>query len=401
MAIRTYFSRRTGWDTRESLLARELRVRLVGGLSVLDLTVSNPTHAGFAYDEPAVLRALGSPESLSYEPDPKGIPQAREAVAEYYRETTGGAADPDPAQVVLTTSTSEAYSYLFRLLCDAGDEVLIARPSYPLFDFLARLDDVQLTAYPLFYDHGWHLDTAALRAVVTPRTRAVALVHPNNPTGHFTGAPERRELESICEEHGLALIVDEVFLDYPLAGHAGESFAKGPHPVLTFVLSGLSKVAGLPQMKAAWITGFGPGPDLATALERLEVIADTFLSMNAPVQHALGPWLAGRQGIQAQIARRTAANLAALDALLAGQELISRQELEAGWYATLRVPALMDGEELAARLVRERGISVHPGEFFGFSRGGYVVVSLLTPESSLATGVAGILRFFRDLSIQS
>ena len=201
---------------------------------------------------------------------------AREAISLYYRDH-GTTVDPD--QIFLTTSTSEAYSFLFRLLCDPGDEVLIGQPGYPLFDFLARLDDVRLVAYELFYDHGWHLDLESLRRRITPRTRAITLVHPNNPTGHFTAPAERAAIEELCREHGLALIVDEVFLDYAHPGCEGvKSFATGSHAVPTFVLSGLSKVAALPQMKAAWIACFAE-PE---ALQRLEIISDTFLSMSAP-----------------------------------------------------------------------------------------------------------------------
>ena len=198
--------------------------------------------------------------------------------------------------MVLTTSTSEGYGYLFRLLCDAGDEVLVAQPSYPLFDFLADLEDVRLRTYPLFYDHGWWIDFAELERRIGPRTKAIVVVHPNNPTGHATGARERQRLEEICARHGLALIVDEVFLDYPLGEEGLVSFAVGPHPVLTFCLSGMSKIAGLPQMKVGWIVGLGPEVDRLEAMGRLEVIADTFLSMNAPVQVALPVWLAGRAG---------------------------------------------------------------------------------------------------------
>ncbi len=199
---------------------------------------------------------------------------------------------------MLTTSTSEGYGYLFRLLCDAGDEVLVAQPSYPLFDFLADLEDVKLRPYPLFYDYGWWIDFAELERRIRPRTRAIVVVHPNNPTGHGTKAAEREKLQEICARHGLALIVDEVFLDYSLHRADSEelvSFAVGPHPVLTFVLSGMSKIAGLPQMKAAWIAGLGPETVRREAMGRLEVIADTFLSMNAPVQRALPSWLEGRR----------------------------------------------------------------------------------------------------------
>jgi aspartate/methionine/tyrosine aminotransferase len=316
---------------------------------------------------------------------------ARQAVAAYYRDHSAAI---DPEHIFLTTSTSEAYSYLFRLLADGGDEILIAQPSYPLFDFLAQLEDVRLVPYPLFYDHGWHLDVEALRRKIGPHTRAIALVHPNNPTGHFTKATERGELELLCAEHGLALIVDEVFLDYAFENGEAMSFAARPHPVLTFVLSGLSKIAALPQMKSAWIAGFGPSLELAVALDRLEVIADTFLAMNAPIQCAMPAWLTGRGAMQQQIKRRLKENLAALDATLAAQALVTRLDVEAGWYATLRVPALVPDEDLAIRLVHEHGVFVHPGSSFGFADSGFLVVSLLTPPAEFLAGVQTIAGLF-------
>ena len=390
----------------ETRLACALRERRAAGLPVLDLTASNPTQCGFAYDEAGILAALGDREALVYDPEPRGMPRAREAVCRYY---AGRGAQAGAERVFLTTSTSEAYSWLLRLLCDAGDEVLIAQPSYPLFDFLAQIEDVRLVAYPLVYDHGWQIDFAELRARVTARTKAIAVVHPNNPTGHFTKETERRELERICEEHGLALIVDEVFLDYGFAGHEARSFAAGEHTCLTFVLSGISKIAALPQMKAAWICAFGPERELKEALGRLEVVADTFLSMNAPVQCALPAWLAGSEGmrhptaptagavgtpVREQIRARTRGNLAVLDQILLQNRAVTRLEVEAGWYAVLRVPALGSDEDLAVRLVEERGVSVHPGYFFGFAGEGWLVVSLLTPEDEFRRGVEGICGMF-------
>jgi aspartate/methionine/tyrosine aminotransferase len=371
--------------------ALRLRSGRAAGLEILDLTASNPTRCGFAYDEAGILAALGDREALVYDPEPRGMLRAREAVCRYYAERK---ARVIAERIFLTTSTSEAYSWLFRLLCDAGDEVLIAQPSYPLFDFLAQIEDVRLVTYPLVYDHGWQIDFAELRARVTPRTKAIAVVHPNNPTGHFTKEAERRELEGICAEHGLALIVDEVFLDYAMSGFEARSFASGTHSVLTFVLSGISKIVALPQMKAAWIAAFGPRRELKEALGRLEVVADTFLSMNTPVQCALPAWLAGSEGMQEQIRARTQGNLAVLDQLLLQNRFVTRLEVEAGWYAVLRVPALGSDEGLAVRLVEERGVSVHPGYFFGFAGDGWLVVSLLTPEAEFRRGVEGICGMF-------
>jgi alanine-synthesizing transaminase len=384
------FSARTSWDLSETELSRAVRERRAMGLPLYDLTASNPTRCGFNYDDAAILAPLAQPEALLYDPNPRGMPAARAAVCRYYADH---GAQLDPANVFLTPSTSEAYSYLFRVLCDPGDEVLIAQPSYPLFDFLAQIENVSLVPYPLFYDHGWHLDAAALRERITPRTRAIALVNPNNPTGHFTRVAERRELEAICEEHGLALIVDEVFLDYRLGGEAGPSFVCSDHPVLTFVLSGLSKIAALPQMKAAWIATFGPEAALSPALERIEVVADTFLSMNAPVQCALPNWLERRGGIQWQILERVRRNLARLDRELAGSQ-VSRLEVEGGWYAVLRIPAIERDEEVAVRLVRDFGVEVHPGHFFGLPDSGWLVLSLLAKEAECTVGYQAIASIF-------
>lgn len=389
-----HFARRTDWDLTASETARALEEARSSGQAICNLTVSNPTICGFQYNEAGILAALSEPAAFDYEPDPRGLLKAREAVCGYYASHS---ARLKPEQLILTTSTSEAYSFLFRLLCDPEDEILIAQPSYPLFDFLAQLSDLRLVPYPIFYDHGWQIDFAGLRQRITPRTRAIALVHPNNPTGHYTSAAERVQLEQLCAEHGLALIVDEVFLDYPLNGQTPQTFAAGDHPALTFVLSGLSKISGLPQMKAAWIAAFGPGREVASALDRLEVIADTYLSMNAPVQHALPSWLAGRSLVQEQILSRCRANLATLDHLLAKHSLVTRLEVQAGWYAVLRVPALIDDEELAATLIRERDVAVHPGQFFAFSGRGWLVVSLLAPQRCFSRGIDSICKHFNEI----
>jgi aspartate/methionine/tyrosine aminotransferase len=318
---------------------------------------------------------------------------AREAVCGYYADH---GAHVDPEQVVLTTSTSEGYSWLFRLLCDPGDDVLIAQPSYPLFDLLATMDDVRLVPYALLYDpggsHGWSLDMHALRERITPRARAIIVVHPNNPTGHFTTAAERAALTEMCREHGLALIVDEVFLDYSFPGHrAQESFARGGEGALTFVLSGLSKIAALPQMKASWIVCRGPEAVRKEAMRRLEIIADTFLSMNAPVQHALPGWLRGRDSIQRQIRERVQQNLQALDAALEAEDKMARLACEGGWYATLRTPSYANGEALAVRMMERHGAAVHPGSFFGFREQNRLVLSLLPEPGVFREGVATVI----------
>ncbi len=367
-----------------------MTARRDAGLPVLDLTASNPTRCGLPVG--VSLAELASPGALDYDPQAYGQMQAREAVCEYYRQRNAAL---DPRNVCLTASTSEGYSFLFRLLCNPCDEVLIATPSYPLFDYLAALDDVRLVSYPLLYDHGWQIEPGAIESRITPRTRAIALVHPNNPTGHFAGEAERAMLEAICVRHSLALIVDEVFLDYAWPGVSPvRSFAAGFNPALTFVLSGLSKVAALPQMKLSWLVIGGPEPLREEARARLEVTADTFLSVNAPVQQALPGWLAGCDTMQAAIKNRVAGNLRSLDEALSGSTA-SRLIGEGGWYAVLRTPALMPDEEFALALLEHTGVLVHPGAAFGFAEAGWIVVSLL-PEPEVFQ--EGLKLFINHLS---
>lgn len=375
------FSQRTAWDLGESAFAAAVRrARLTArraGRGLIDLTVSNPTVCGFTYDAAAMTAPLAAAEGLVYDPDPRGMRSARNAVASYYADH--GAA-VDPGALVLTTSTSEGYAHLFRLLCDAGDDVLVAQPSYPLFEFLADLHDVRLRNYPLFHDYGWWIDFAELERRIGPRTRAILVVHPNNPTGHWTGAAERLRLRQICGRHGLALIVDEVFLDYPLDEAARQpSFTAEDADVLTFVLSGMSKIAALPQMKVAWLLTLGPEGPRQEALRRLEVIADTFLSVNAPMQHALPAWLASRGDLRRQILSRVRRNLAT-----ARNSDVPMLQVDAGWSAVLRVAAP------AEILLEERAVVTHPGAFYGMGETNRIVVSLLTPESDFAEGLRRI-----------
>lgn len=385
------FSQRTNWNLEENAYSRVVRRHRERGQPLLDLTISNPTVCGFRYDEAAILRALASSAGLRYDPEPRGLVSARAAVVEYYREKNPRAA-LDPERVILTTGTSEAYSFLFRLLCEPGDEILVAQPSYPLVDFLAAIHDVKLCAFPLVYDHGWQFDFPALRQGISSRTRAILLVHPNNPTGHFISCAEAELISAICSEHDLALVVDEVFLDYELG--VAEDHKKrhgtwmGNVEALTFVLSGLSKIAALPQMKVGWVTASGPEGLVEDAMARLEIIADTYLSLNAPIQHALPELLAQRRAIQPQILSRIKVNLGQLDQQLARQHSISRLKIEGGWYAVLRVPARQSDEELAIRLIEEQSVLVHPGHFYEFAHDGYLVISLLTRVEEFAEGIA-------------
>jgi aspartate/methionine/tyrosine aminotransferase len=384
------FAQRTNWDLAANRLSATLTQHRAAGKPLLDLTVSNPTDCGFAYDNDAILDALRNPESLKYEPVARGLASARTAVAEYYAERAARVSIDD---IFLTTSTSEAYSYAFRLLCNPGDELLIPAPSYPLFDFLADIQDVKLVRYPLLYDHGWQIDFHALEHAITPRTCGLIVVHPNNPTGHFAKRAEIEKLNSICSEHNLAIIADEVFLDFSLNADRPPSFA-GNQEALTFTMSGLSKICGLPQMKAAWLAVSGPQKIKSEALARLEVIGDTYLSMNGPVQLAMPAFLAGRRSFQSQLLTRIQRNLAELDRQLAGQEVCNRLAVEGGWYAVLRVPATRSDEDLALALLSDKNVYVHPGHFFDFPHDGYLVVSLISPEIIFSQGLDRLLMLF-------
>jgi alanine-synthesizing transaminase len=385
------FSSRTNWHLAPNSLSRALHEVRASGQEIFDLTISNPTEAGVCPDAGTVLGALVNPAALRYDPQPRGLLEARNAVCRYYREAHR-VFDIDPQRIVLTTSTSEAYSYVFRLLCNPGDEILVPKPSYPLFEFLADLSDVKLVPYPLIYDHGWQIDFDSLYKAATPRSRAVILVHPNNPTGSYVSQSETVALNGFCRDRGTALIVDEVFLDYAHDGEPRPSFAANAD-ALTFTLSGISKISALPQMKLAWVTASGPQKAVDDAGERLEVIADTFLSMNAPVQLAAPVFLELRKSIQPVLLDRLRANLAELDRQLPAHPACTRLQVEGGWYAVLRVPALGSDEDLAIRLLRQAQVSVHPGHFYDFAADGYLVLSLITEAEIFRMGMARLLDF--------
>jgi len=381
------FAKRTNWNLTPNRLSEALAAHRATGKPLIDLTVSNPTECGFEYDSAAILDTLRNPAALAYEPNPRGLDSARRAVACYYADRGENISVED---IFLTTSTSEAYSYIFRTLCDPGDELLIPSPSYPLFDFLAEIQDVNLVRYPLVYDDGWQIDFHALEQAITPRTRGVIVVHPNNPTGHFVKRAEIMKLNSICSAREMAIIADEVFLDFAFEGERPASFAAN-RGAPTFTLSGLSKICGLPQMKAAWLIASGPQEWKREALARLEVIADTYLSVNAPVQLAIPKFLELRHAFQKQVIERVRRNLGELDRQLAAQQSVSRLKVEGGWCAVLRVPATGSDEDLAIDLLTTQGVSAHPGHFYEFPSDGHVVLSLLTPNEIFGGGTKRLL----------
>lgn len=384
------FAKRTNWNLEVNRLSAALAARRAAGKPLIDMTASNPTECGFQYDEEAILNALRNPEALNYEPNPRGLEVARSAVAKYYAEHGAAISIED---IFLTTSTSEAYTYVFRTLCDPEDELLIPEPSYPLFEFLADIQDVRLARYPLVYDYGWQIDFHALENAITPRTRGVIVVHPNNPTGHFCKPGEMRKLNEICARSEIAIIADEVFLDFALKQTQPATFAANAG-ALTFTMSGLSKICGLPQMKAAWLSVSGPDPRKPEALARLEVIADTYLSMNASIQWAMPVLLKQREVFQSQALARIRENLSELDKQLAVQKSCSRLEVEGGWNAVIRVPVKAADEDLAIELLDSKGVYVHPGHFYEFPSEGYLVVSLITPKKEFSAGLQQLFLLF-------
>ena len=382
------FSKRIRWDLEENDLARALARKRAAGALVLDLTESNPTRAGFPYPSAEIRKSFDPEALLEYVPDPRGGKAARKAVSDYYRER---GADVPPEDIFLTASTSEAYGFLFKLLCDAGDEVLVPRPSYPLFDFLAALDEVEPVSYPLRFDGAWHVDFGTLAALVSERTRAVVAVHPNNPTGSYVSSEDRERLLEL----GLPLLMDEVFLDFPLSQTAAAETFAGSTRGLVFVLSGLSKLAGLPQMKLGWIVAAGDREKRTEAALRLEHIADSYLSVGAPVQVAAPELLRLAPGIRRVISERTMRNLDALKREAAATPAATLSIPEGGWYAALRLPAVRSSEEWALSLLEQESVYLHPGSFFGFDVEAYLVVSLLTPTVVFDEGIRRVLRVGR------
>ena len=389
------FSRRIPAPREPNALGRAFSEARASGRQVINLAESNPTRVGAALPADLVLPALARSESLSYEPDPRGLPTARSAVASWYASR---GTSVDPSDIFLAASTSEAYGWLFKLLADPGDSVLVPKPGYPLFEYLSGLEGVEAVPYPLEYRHpaGWDVDLDSLEAALKARRpKAVVLIHPNNPTGSFIGRRERRRILDLCGEAGTAVIADEVFLPYPLEDPAEPSFA-GESEVPCFVLNGLSKLLGLPQMKLGWIVLAGPASYRADAAGRLEIIADTYLSTGAPILNAAGELLPLAAGFTEELRERLLANLGCLRKALEGEGSPYRVlRCSGGWTAVLELPRVLPEEDLALGLLREEGVFAHPGYFFDFPREAFLALSLLPRPEDFREGT-GRLRAFLD-----
>lgn len=370
------FSARTDWDFGPNALTLAVSGRRTRGEPVLDWTLSNPTLCGFPYAADVIRAALASPASLRYDPDSQGLRESREAISVWYahRGVVVG-----PGAIFLTAGSSEAYSWLFRLLCDAGDDVLIPKPGYPLFDDLARLNDVRLVPYRLRYDGLWHVDLETIQRGFSWRSRAIVIIHPNNPTGNYLSFAEREWLCRFAASHDLALIVDEVFWTFPFEGGAPPPSMHGCDAPLTFVINGLSKLAGLPQMKLGWVAVSGESRRVEKASSRLAMIGDTYLSVNTPVQAGLGEILEHSSNLTESIRLRAVANHRHMRDRLRGTG-ITLLGAEGGWNAILRMPGTRTDGEWALQLLERFGLLTYPGHFFDLEGGVFLVVSLIVEE---------------------
>ncbi|MDI6766885.1 MAG: pyridoxal phosphate-dependent aminotransferase [Bacteroidota bacterium] len=398
------FSERTNWHRQQNKLTELHDSLRKSGRDILDLTVSNPTECGFQYPEKEILTAISNPSSLQYEPNPRGLLTAREAIGGYYKKKN---IIVDPSNIFLTASTSEAYSILFKLLCNAGESVLVPCPSYPLFDYLAKLNDVQLQYYNLRYDGEWHVDIDSLKHCIIEslidcnigKIKAIVIVHPHNPTGMFLKKDEYKAIKEIARQHNLAIIVDEVFIDYAFEDDETRiNSTANETEVLTFTLNGISKSCGLPQMKLGWLVVSGHSSIVIETMGRLEIICDMFLSVNTPVQFALPKLLTIGKNIQNQIRNRIKSNYTTLVNLLTDHNsplntLCSPLLANGGWYGIIRVPRTKTDEEWALQLLEKKGVYVHPEYFFDFDNEGYLVVSLLVEEKIFQGAIQDVVRY--------
>lgn len=381
------FSERTHWHRQPNRLANLLDERKASGRQIFDLTESNPTACGFSFGD--ILSPLTNPKILEYHPDSCGMLSARQAIVKYYADQS---ADIDPDNIFLTSSTSEAYSLIFKLVCNAGDSIAVPVPSYPLFEYLSQINDVALTPYRLQYDHGWRIDLDSLKRSLGPETRAIVLVHPHNPTGMFLKRQEFNEVAAIARERSLPLIVDEVFIDYAFEADCERMpTTVGSGEALTYTLNGISKMIGLPQMKLGWIALSGTATLVAEARERLEILCDTFLSVNTPVQLALPHYLTLRGAVQHQILTRVQSNLSLLTKLLNDHDPGNKPPCsllipEGGWYAIIRVPRTKSDEAWAVEMLERVGVYVFPGYYFDLEEEGFLLVSLLPEEALFKSG---------------
>jgi alanine-synthesizing transaminase len=387
------FSSRTDWNTAPNRLSGFVTEKRLHGETIIDLTESNPTNCGFSYPDREIIKALGTPSVTSYKPEPFGLLSTRKSIAEYYANL---GTEIRPEQIILTASTSEAYSFLFKLLCNVGDEVVIPQPSYPLFEYLCQLNDVTLKNYRLAYDGEWHIDFESLQDQFTVRTRAIILVHPNNPTGSYLKQDEFNRICLLASKHNFSIIADEVFGPYDISPDAHRAnILNSRSSVLLFSLNGISKLLGLPQLKLSWIAVQGNTQLVTEALKRLEIIGDTFLSVNTPVQLALPNILCYTSDIEFQIRSRIQTNYRLLQTIFTGSDT-SVLRVEGGWYAILQLPQRKNDEEWAEQILLKKNIIVQPGHFYDFEQESCIIISLLPILGIFKKSLEEIHRFVQE-----
>jgi aspartate/methionine/tyrosine aminotransferase len=380
------FSDRTAWELSPNRLSVRIKELRKTGVPLLDLTITNPTRCGLKYPDEKLLNAFVSPDNLDYAPDPHGLLSARKAVLNYYAKRN---ISLSPEQIFLTANTSEAYSFVFKLLANAGDSFLAPEPSYPLLDYLATLCDIRIVRYPLNHQNSWGIDWNQWeQQVVTEMPQGIIFVNPNNPTGNYLSAQDHLRLSSILTKHSFPIIADEVFLDFPLTHTVPcpVSFATR-NDTLTFTLSGISKILGLPQMKLSWIVVTGPEDLRNQAMEKLEVISDTYLSVSTPVQNALPVFFSHQQAIHAEISGRIQTNYLYLKQTFHENSKMELLESEGGWAAVFKCPVNRTDDEWALELLEKESVIIHPGFFYDFQESSYLVVSLLTPPEILKAAI--------------
>ena len=389
------FSHRLPWSLEHNSFSSLLAARRLSGAPLLDLTISNPTEVLSDYPHLEIAKSLGSLTDLAYQPEPFGSLPARETITRYYQRHN---VSITPEQIALTASTSEAYGLLFKLLCDPGDEILVPAPSYPLFEYLAALEAVSAVAYRLSYDGGWFIDMELLRSRVSARTRALVVVNPNNPTGSFLKTHEAKAIVQLAGEKDLPIICDEVFIDYSLDTSSDRiPTLIGVDSVLSFCLNGLSKAAGMPQLKLGWIVLNGPNTERKAAAARLEILLDTYLSVGTPVQQALASLLSTGQTIQMRLRQRIVENLTC------GREILHDTpghflHTEGGWSAIIQLPRTRSEEEWITAFLQDYSAVVQPGYFFDMPSEAYVVVSLITPEEQFKAGMEHLRHLLKSCS---
>lgn len=383
------FSCRTNWNFQNNRITKLIQEYQRNNISIIDLSESNPTKVGFNYPEKFVLKDFCSGKNLIYNPHPKGLINAREAICKFYHKKN---INIHPESIIITAGSSDAYNYIFRLIAEPGDEILVPSPSYPLLQFLSRLNDISIKNYRLLYDGEWHIDIDSIYRNITNKTKAILFIHPNNPTGSYVKNEEYEKVLELANRYGLIFISDEVFYEYEIEDKPNKfnSFSE-KSDILTFTINGISKLLGLSQMKLGWVIVSGPNKLKQEAINRLEIISDTFLSVNTPVQNSLPIWLENYEELHNQIKHRVIINYFRIKDQILANSAIELLNVEGGWNGILRFPNIFTDEQWVELFLKKYRLFLQPGYFYDFERGAYLLVSLLLPENIIKKNIIAVL----------